>query len=139
MSGNSGDIDKAVMAKLSADAALMALATDGVYWALAPAAKTKFVVVSLSSSDDVQMQGGRAFEDITYLVKYVEKNSSAVNAVAAADRIDAILNGGTLTVPGYSFMTMQRVSRIREPEMDETDATIVWQHFGGDYQVVMST
>ena len=58
---------------------------------------------------------------------------------AAAARIDALLNGGTLTVAGYTLMTMHRESRVREPEDDEENPSISWEHRGGNYRVMVST
>lgn len=135
---DSSDIDAALIGKLSGDAALTALATDGIVFDEAPQGKTKFVVVSLVDQHDEPQLGGRAFEDATYLVKYVELGPSGVNAKAAAARIDALLDNQPLTVTGYSLMTMRRESRVRLTEVDEVDRSLRWQHRGGRYQVVTS-
>lgn len=136
---DSGDIDAALAAKLIADAPLMAIATDGIWFDVAPQGKTKFVIVSLLNEDDEPMFGGRAFEDGLYLVKAVAMETTSASVKAAAARIDALLEGGTLTVAGYSLMRMHRVSRVRMTEVDESDAAIRWQHRGGHYAVTVST
>ena len=135
---DSSEVDAALSAKLLADATLMALATDGVYFDEAAPGKTKFVIISLVEEHDEPMFRARAFEDATYLVKYVELGSSGLNAKAAAKRIDELLDGGTLSPSGYSLMTMQRVERVRFLEVDSVDESIRWQHRGGRYEVVVS-
>jgi hypothetical protein len=136
---DSSNVDAALTAKLLADATLMALATDGVYFDEATAGKTKFVILSLVTESDEPMFGARAFEDATYLVKYVELGTSGINAKAAAARIDVLLEQGTLTVTGYGLMVMRRVERVRYTEVDDVDSSIRWQHRGGRYQIVVST
>jgi hypothetical protein len=136
---DSGDIDSALTAKLLADATLMALATDGIYFDEASSGLTRFVIISLVTEFDEPMFLGRAYEDATYMVKYVERGLSSVNAKAAAARIDALLDGGTLTITGYGLMLMRRESRIRYLEVDDVDASIRWQHRGGNYRVMAAS
>ena len=141
---DSSDVDNALVAKLGADAALLAQMLNGVYFDKAPAAMTRFVLVSLVEAVDGRQFGGRAFEDALYLVKAVGRSTPdqplevGVMKTAAA-RIDALLEGGTLTVAGYTLMTMHRESRVRETEADEEDTSISWEHRGGHYRVMVST
>lgn len=136
---DSGDVDAALSAKLLADGALAALTPDGVWFDAAKKGALKFVLISLINEDDEQMFGGRAFEDGLYLVKAVMQETSTANAKAAAARIDALLDGGTLTVAGYTLMRMQRMNRVRLTEVDETNADLRWQHRGGHYALQVST
>lgn len=141
---DSGAVDAALVAKLRNDAPLMALIPGGdVYIDEAVPGVTRFVIVSLVEEHDQPMFNERAFEEALYLVKYVEKSTSSVNARAAAARIDALLDpngaGGTLTVTGYGLMTLTRESRLTpQVEVDEIDAAIHWQHRGGRYRVMVS-
>lgn len=140
---DSGAVDAALVAKLLADAPLRTLAPDGIYIDEAVEGVTRFVIVSLIDEHDEPMFNGRAFEDALYLVKYVERSTSSVNARAAAARIDALLDpngaGGTLTVTGYSLMTVKRDARLTpQVEVDGVDASIRWQHRGGRYRVMVS-
>lgn len=135
---DSSDVDNALVAKLGADTALLALMTNGVYWDDAPQGSTKFVVVSLVDEHDEPMFSGRAFEDATYLVKAVGLGAAGAEVKAAAARIDALLENGTLTVTGYALMTMRREARVRYTEVDDIDSSIRWQHRGGRYQVAVS-
>ena len=136
---DSSDIDNALVAKLGGDATLLSYMTNGVYVDEAPPGSTKFVIVSLVDEADEPQFGGRSFENALYLVKAVALSTAAANIKAAAARIDALLEGGTLTAAGYSLMTMTREARVRLTEVDEVDASIRWQHRGGQYRVVMST
>lgn len=135
MPADSSDIDAALVAKLLADAPLMALAVDGVAFDIAPQGATKFVIVSLLASTDTPMFRGRAYETGTYLVKFVEKGTSGLNAKSAAARIDAVLDGASLTIPGYTLMNIQRIERVRITEVDDVDNAIRWQHRGGLYEI----
>lgn len=135
---DSSEIDNALVAKLGADTTLLALVPNGIYVDEAPAASTRFVIVALVDEHDEQKHGGRAFEDALYLVEARMLSTVGGNIKAAAARIDALLDGGTLTVPGYTLMLMQRESRIRTTEVDDVDASIRWQRRGGQYRVMVS-
>jgi hypothetical protein len=122
---DSGDVDAALSAKLLADDT-------------APKGKTKFVILSLINEEDEQQFQSRAYEDNLYLVKAVAMETTGANVKAAAARIDALLEGGTLTVSGYSLMRITRVARVRYTEVDDVDEDIRWQHRGGHYAVTVS-
>src|SRR6478609_6818172 len=113
---DSSAIDNALMAKLGADATLLAICTNGVYWDEAPPGSTKFVIVSLVDEVDEPTFGGRAYEDALYLVKAVALSTAGANMQTAAARIDALLEDQTLTVSGYTHMVMHRESRVRMTE-----------------------
>lgn len=137
---NSSDIDNALVAKLQADTALLALMPDGVYfndkgpW---PGAK-RYVEVSLVTTDDVPMLQRRSHEEIRYQVKAVGLSKLNPDVNGAAARIDALLEGGSLTVSGYTCMVIKREQRIRYPEPDADDPTLRWWHRGAHYTVMMS-
>jgi len=132
---DSSAIDNALIAKLGADATLLAICTNGVYWDEAPPGMTKFVIVSMVDELDEAQFGGRAYEDGLYLVKAVALSTAGANIQAAAARIDALLEDSTLTVSGYSHMVMHRESRVRLTEVDDIDPSIRWLHRGGMYRV----
>jgi hypothetical protein len=137
---DSSDLDLALVTKLSSDATLTTLMPDGVWIDEAPAGSDQFVIVSLIDENDVQQLGGRSFEDALYLVEARELSKVAVkNIKAAAARIDALLENGTLTVAGYSVMAIYRMERVRLTEVDELDESIRWARRGGRYRLVAST
>ena len=134
---DSSDVDAALVAKLQGDATLAALTPDGWYIDAAPPGKKQFGIVSLVDEHDTPIFEGRGSEDALYLVKAVELSTvAAKNIKAAAARIDALLELGTLTIAGYQLLVMRRVERIRMTEVDAVDAAIRWQHRGGRYQVM---
>jgi hypothetical protein len=137
---DSSDIDNALVAKLGADATLLALVPNGVYLDEAPPGATRFVIVSLVDEADAGRFGGRAIEDALYLVEARMLSTVAgANVKAAAARIDVLLEQGTLTVSGYSLMALFRESRIRLTEVDGADPSIRWLRRGGNYRLVVST
>lgn len=132
-------IDAALLARLSGDATLMAICTDGVYVDEAKQNATKFVIVSMVDQFDESVYVlGRAIESALYLIKAVTLGSSSLQAAQAAARIDAILEDVPLTASGYTGMSLFRESRLRLTEVDEVDPSIRWQHRGGNYRVEMS-
>lgn len=145
-----GDIDAALVAKLMADTGpggLMTIMNQGVFFDVAGtyldaagAVKraTKFVLVKLMSHAVEARFGGRAVEDPVYLVKAVEQSTGTANTKAAAMRIDALLDGGTLTVNGYTLMKMALEEYVRYAEEDPDDPDIRWQHRGGQYSITVS-
>jgi hypothetical protein len=138
---DSSDIDNALIAKLGADATLLALVPNGVYWGEAPPNSTRFVIVSLVEEIDYQQFGSRSHEETLYAVeaRMLSTVATGANIKAAAARIDVLLENQPLTIPGYSHMTTFRDSRIRlDPEVDENDSTIRWYRRGGNYRVVAS-
>jgi hypothetical protein len=138
----SAAIDEALVDLLQGDATLTGLMPDGVYWDAGPPNATRLVIVALVSQVDTPSFDGRAFEEATYRVKAVALSKVAnanTDVRAAANRIDALLERGTLTAAGYDLMVMQRVGeRIHTTEVDDLDPSIRWYHRGGEYQVTMS-
>jgi len=128
----------ALLDKLLGDAPLMALMPDGVWWDVAKQGAQRFVVVSLVKERDDQMFRGRAFEDSSLRVKAVALSSTGADVKAAAARIDALLEGATLTIPGYNHLVLRRTARVRHTAVDEVDRSIRWQHRGGLYQLVVT-
>src|SRR5678815_1575267 len=138
MPPDSSGIENALIAKLLADATLMALVPDGVYFDEASPGKSRFVIVSLVDEADESVFGGRAFEDALFQVKAVMLSTAGGNIQAAAARIDTLLEGQSLTATGFTWMTMHREARVRSTEVDDADPSIRWQHRGGHYRVQMA-
>lgn len=137
---DSSDIENALVTKLGGDATLLSLCPNGVYMDEAPAGSTRFVIVALVDEVDEGTFGARAIEDGLYQVEARMLSTVAgANIKAAAARIDALLEQGTLTVAGYSLMALFRESRIRMTEVDEDDSSIRWYRRGGNYRLVVST
>lgn len=133
---DSSAVDAALVAKLAADATLAGLMTDGVYFDVAPPGLTKFVIVSQQDHVDRYVQNDAAFEEFTYLVKAVARDTSGADVKTAADRIQTLLSGGTLSPTGYRLTNMHRLERVRYTEDDEA-GEYRWQHRGGLYSVLV--
>jgi hypothetical protein len=140
---DSTEIDKAIIARLSGDAQLLALLPDGVHAHVAPQGKTHFCIVSLVIARDVPTFGSvgtrRAGEECTYMMKAVTLGASRGVAGDAAQRIDELLQDQPLTITGYHCASIARAvddGRIDETEVDDVDASIRWQHRGGRYQLL---
>jgi hypothetical protein len=131
-------IQQAIVDLLQADAALAALLPDGVYMERGPDGATRFAVVALLHGQNERVFGARAIEHGLYLVKAVTLGATEVNEAAEA-RIDEVLENAVLMVAGYAPMMFSQEEPIRETEPDSEDASIVWYHGGGQYQVDMST
>ena len=136
---DSSAVDAALVAKLGADATLLGYMPNGVYIDEAPPGMTRFVIVSVVEAHDEAQFSSRAYEDVTYLVKAVALSTTVADIRAAAARIDALLEHGTLAPTGYTLMTMRRIERVRTTEVDEVDKSLRWHHRGGRYQVMVST
>lgn len=130
-------IEQAIVAKLGGDATLTALAPGGVWLDVAPShVDPPYVIVSLQAHSDVEaMPSARAYEDAEILAKAVSDSTAAATALGAADRIDTLLQGGSLTITDGTLMAMTRSMRVRYVEIAGDER---WQHAGGVYNVTVS-
>lgn len=138
---DSGAIGNALVAKLGADSALLALCPNGVYWADdAPEGLTRFVTVSLVVSFDDALFGGRAFEEHTFEIeaKMLSGIGTVANLAAAAARIDVVLEDSPLIVSGFTWMETRRRGTERVVERDGVDPKLLWRRRGGQYVVQMA-
>lgn len=140
---DSSAIDAGLVSKLLASTALMALAADGLFWALAKQGATRFLVVDLLDHNDEAVLGGRAIESSLYLVKYVKRQDSAsgysnIESAQAARLIDLALEDQPIVAAGFNWMTCYREERLHMVEADPDDASIKWVHWGGHYRLEFS-
>jgi hypothetical protein len=102
--------------------------------ALAPQHASAFGLVTLESAADQPVFGPpgqrRAWEDVIYDVAAVTRATSPSAGLDAAARIETLLEDVALTVAGYTGVSVERVGRVRYPDPDPVDASIVWQHAG---------
>jgi hypothetical protein len=140
------ETDAALVALLQGDAPLKVLLPGGIWWDIAPQNETAFGIVSLIPPERaIEVFGGRVGEDTLYLVKAVVRRhgpNDDANVAAAAARIDALLDEGTMALTsGAVVVAMYRDEtdgRIHYTEVDDFDRSIRWQHRGGRYRVQVS-
>lgn len=123
-----------IIATLRAGTALMAR-IGGVYMGVGPGTATyPFVTVSLySGAERALISGG--WHDLTYTVKCVDKNTSALPALQIQGLIDMALTAGTvIAVAGHTTLWARRVTPIEYQEVDGED--IYW-HCGGNYRITL--
>lgn len=131
-------VRQALYAALAADAPLTGLLSSAtaIYHQRAPQdAETPFVVF--------QKQAGnprRTFTDAyaieLWLVKAVDRGSSANQAEQIAAAIDALLDGATLAITGQTPMSLRRDSDVDYPEDDGAET---YHHAGGVYRLFTQT
>ena len=136
-------VENALVNKLRDDADLAALLPDGVFYGRADAGCTRFAIVSMATSHDERMfTNRRAFEEYNFLIKAVVLNDEFRVASQAAARIDALLDPPTTPATlemecGYRLMSIRRLNRVRYPDPDPNDPNTVWEHRGGNYEVMV--
>jgi hypothetical protein len=143
-------ITSALITKLLANPALMALTPDGVFKDVAGASMaagssrpTRFVIVSLVIARQVRVFQKRAFVEALYLVEARMRTigGAAANVTAAADAIDVLLDPqppagpATLTIPGFALMAMYQDEATEQTEFDDADPSIQWHRCGGRYRI----
>jgi hypothetical protein len=131
---DSSEVDRALIARLSGDSALHAVAPDGVFVDLAPQGSTRFVLIKREAHLDEAMQPGRTSHEVfTYLVKSVIQSPGTDDVETAAERIRALLHFQDFAIVGYSLMLSKRIEYVGFMELDQVNAA--WQHRGGLYEL----
>lgn len=74
-----------------------------------------------------------AFENNIWLVKAVDRNSSADTAEAIAARITVLLNDAALAISGGTLLYLRRQSDVEYPEVSEG---VRFKHVGALYRLV---
>ncbi len=134
-------ITNALVARLQADAALMALMPDGAWKNEGPAGATRLVIVSLiPPMTNVQMFGGVAYKDGLYLVEAREllTSGSSSSVQAAAARLGVLLEDGDLTIAGYGVMAMHFEGDLEAIEVDDVNPVIRWHRCGGHLRLMVA-
>ena len=126
-------LDAAVVNKLLGDSTLMGLLPDGVYIDYVTPGAQRYTLIAITSAPDTSMFGARAFEAPVYQVYAVALSVTGANIQAAAARIDALLDGATVSATGYRPAVLYRLSRVRHSDPDTQDASHRWQTRGGEY------
>lgn len=135
-------VRRALYGKLAGDTTLNNLLAappagynKSIYHQQAPqAAQFPFVIFNKSSGTPTEaMNDPSALESDIWLVKGVDKNSSADTAEAIQARIQVLLNDATLTISGATHLYLRRQSDV---EYSEVTDGVQYKHAGGLYRLV---
>lgn len=126
----------ALYARLSGDATLTGLLATptSIYHQVIPqtAAFPALVFQKASGTPDWQFAGASVQQDV-WIVKAVDKASSATKAEAIAARIAAVLTDAPLGIAGSVLLAVFRESDIDYSEADGAD---IYRHVGARYRLV---
>jgi len=127
---------------LRADAALLAIASDGVYLDIVPQGRSRYVLVTLIDASDAPEFGRTAYETKAYSVLVIARSPDygAVDVDQAAFRVHELLHDQSIPVPApYALLSCIRTRPIRRTEHDAVDPSIYWLTRGGEYQLQATT
>lgn len=135
-------VRRAVYGRLSSDTTLnnlLATPAQGysksIYFEQAPANATFPLVIFQKTSgiptetfgDPDFMNGDR------WLVKGVDRSTTADQVEAIADRLNTLLNDAALSISGASLLYLRRQSDVQYPEIDEG---VMYRHCGAYFRLV---
>jgi hypothetical protein len=135
-------VRRAIYGKLAGDTTLNALLgapangySKAIYHQQAPAsAAYPFVVFQKQSGNPTEaFNDPSALETDVWLVKAVDRNTSADPAEAAAARVIVLLNDAALSISGSALLYLRRQSDVEYPEV--TDGQM-FQHVGSLFRLV---
>lgn len=133
---------RAIYGKLAGDTTLNNLLgapapgySKAIYHNLAPGnANFPYVLFSKQSGVPTEAFGDPAAMDTDiWLVKAVDKNTSADTAESAAERIKALLNDAALSISGATHLYLRRQSDVEY--LEETDG-VRYQNVGSMFRLV---
>lgn len=135
-------IRRALYGKLAGDTTLNNLLgtpasgyAKAIYYQDAPAtAQFPFVVFQKQSGVPTEaFADPSALETDVWLVKAVDRNTTADTAEAAAERVKALLNDATLSISGATLLYLRRQSDVEYPEVSDG---VRYVHAGSLYRVI---
>lgn len=138
----STSIRRALYGKLAADTTLNNLLgtprqgySKAIYHDQAPSeASFPYVIFSKSSGVPTDTLGkAGAFESDVWLIKAVDRNTTADRAEAAAARIQALLNDASLSISGATELYLRRQSDVEYPEIADGER---YEHVGSLYLLI---
>lgn len=108
--------------------------SKAIYHNQAPAgADHPFIIFNKQSGTPTEaFQDPSAFETDVWLVKAIDRNTSADPAEAIADRIKVLLNDASLSISGATLLYIRRQSDV---EYGEVTDGVRFQHVGALYRL----
>lgn len=134
---------RAIYGKLSGDTTLNALLgtpasgySKSIYYQSAPqGARFPYVILNKQAGTPRYALGARAFDNDIWLVKAIDRNTSADTADAIAARIDSLLTDASLSISGRTQLYLRRESDI---DYAETADGELYRHAGATFRFVYS-
>jgi hypothetical protein len=130
-------VRKGLFNALTGSSSLKALVGDRIYFEQAPGgAALPYVIFSKvpSGAKIRSLKKGATIKRDIWLVKGVDRNSSANVADEIADAIDALLDEETFVVSGHTVLDVHLYSDVSYPEPDGDQ---LYRHSGGNYACVL--
>lgn len=133
---------RALYGKMASDGTLNALLgapapgyAKAIYHAEAPAtAPFPFIIFhKQAGTPTYALVATPALETDVWLIKAVDRNTSADAAEAAAARLSVLLNDGVLTISGATQLYLRRQSDVEYPEVEDG---VTFHHVGGLYRLL---
>jgi hypothetical protein len=135
-------VRRALYGRLSGDTTLSNLLgapapgfTKAIYHQVAPDNATfPFVLFNQQSGVPTEaFQAPSALETDVWLIKAVDRNTSADTAEAIAARVKTLLNDGALSISGGTLLYLRRQSDVQYPEVADG---VQHRHCGALYRLV---
>jgi hypothetical protein len=135
-------VRRAIYGKLAGDTTLNALLgtpatgySKGIYHQEAPDGATyPFIVFQKQSGTPTEAMGTpSALENDIWLVKCIDRGSSADVAESVQARIQVLLNDASLSISGSTLLYLRRQSDVEYPEVDNG---VRYSHAGALYRLV---
>jgi hypothetical protein len=137
------NVRRGIYGKLSGDTTLNNLLgapasgySKAIYHNEAPT-NAAFPFVTFSKSSGVPtyaMTTTSAFENDVWLVKAIDRSTSADVAESIAARLTALLNDASLSISGATLVYLRRESDVEYPEVG--DDSVMYKHVGALYRLV---
>lgn len=130
------EVREAIYERLAADATLTGLlsAPTAIYHQVAPqSAAAPLVVFNKAAGTPNWQFGGAHVQGDVWLVKAIDRGTSASRAEDIAARIDAVLTDAPLAIDGGVLLGVWRESDVDYLEIDGGDQ---WHHVGSQYRLL---
>ena len=137
-------VRRALYGKMAGDTTLNALLgapasgySKAIYHQEAPQGATfPFVVFQKSSGIPTEAMGDPdALDTDVWLIKGIDKSTSADTVEAIQARLQALLNDASLSISGATLLYLRRQSDVEYPE---TDNGVTYRHAGALYRLVVT-
>lgn len=134
-------VRRAIYGKLAGDTTLNNLLgspptgySKSIYFEMAPdGAAFPYVIFARQAETPTYTLGSRAFDEDVWLVKGVDRSDSADAVDNVAERLDALLTDGAISISGRTQLYLRRETGVSYPE--ESDG-MVYRHHGSNFRLI---